>query len=177
MTSICRNRPPRWVFVPLLPLLFLSVSYALAEEKWQHFRQDIPAVAEKFIGVPYSFGKGFKESGAVDNSHLFCLIYHEAAARAGLEFQGYMPMKDILENTVRVEREDLKNGDLIVLENDHAAMVYEVESPGMFHMIYSSEKRQQVISFNSRNVAYDAYWFPNLKGFFRLAEGMFLPSP
>ncbi|MBN2126525.1 MAG: peptidoglycan endopeptidase [Deltaproteobacteria bacterium] len=174
MKPILRKRHLVWLLFFSLPLLLPS-SQAIAGEERRNLEQEIPAVAERFIGVPCSFGKGHAESGAVDNSHLFALIYHEAATRAGLEFRGYMPMEELLGNTIRVERDDLRNGDLIVLENGHAALIYKVESAEMFHMMYASLKREQVISFNSQNVAFDAYWLPNLKGFFRLTDLMFHP--
>jgi len=35
---------------------------------------------------------------------------------------------------------------------------------------------KQVISFNSHNVVFEAYWLKNLKGFFRLTERVFVPE-
>lgn len=133
----------------------------------------ISDIAEKYIGIPYGFGKDLEKSRALDNSHLFCLIYHEAAKQAGLRFKGYMPMKTLLRNTVEVQRDELKNGDLIVLNEGHAALIYKVGNRDNFRMIYASSKRRQVISFNSQNVVFEVYWLKNLKGFFRLTENMF----
>ena len=134
----------------------------------------IPGIAEKYIGVPYGFGKDLKKYRALDNSHLLCLIYHEAAKQAGLRFKGYMPMKSLLRNTVKVQRDELKNGDLIVLNEGHTALIYKVGDRDNFRMIYASLKRRQVISFNSQNVVFEVYWLKNLKGFFRLTESMFV---
>ena len=86
----------------------------------------ISDIAEKYIGIPYGSGKDLKKSKALDNSHLLCLIYHEAAKQAGLRFKGYMPMKSLLRNTVEVQRDELKDGDLIVLDEGHAALIYKV---------------------------------------------------
>ena len=134
----------------------------------------ISKIAERYVGIPYEFSKDLKKSWALDNSHLFCLIYHEAAKQAGLRFIGYMPMIRLLKNTVEVQRDELKNGDLIVLAEGLAALIYDVKDRDNFRMIYASLKRQQVISFSSQNVVFHVYWLKNLKGFFRLRENMFI---
>ena len=160
---------------------FISMAHAgnsaeresIQNKEWV-FENKIPDIAEKYIGIPYGFGKTFKKSKALDNSHLFCLIYHEAAKQAGLRFQGYMPMKRLLRNTVEVQRDELKNGDLIVLNEGHAALIYKVGNRDNFRLIYASSKRRRVISFNSQNVVFEVYWLKNLKGFFRLTESMFV---
>ena len=83
-------------------------------------------------------------------------------------------MKSLLRNTVEIQRDELKNGDLIVLNEGHTALIYKVGNRDNFRMIYASLKRRQVISFNSRNVVFEVYWLENLKGFFRLNESMFV---
>jgi len=82
-------------------------------------------------------------------------------------------MKELLRNTIEVQRDELKNGDLIILNDGHAALIYKVGNRDNFHMIYASLSRHQVISFNTQNVVFEVYWLKNLKGFFRLAESMF----
>ncbi len=134
----------------------------------------ISDIAERYIGIPYGFGKDLKKSWELDNSHLLGLIYYEAAKKAGLRFKGYMPMKELLRNTIEVQRDELKNGDLIVLNDGHAALIYKVGNRDNFHMIYVSLKRHRVISFNSQNVVFEVYWLKNLKGFFRLTDSMFV---
>ena len=81
-------------------------------------------------------------------------------------------MKSLLRNTVEVQRDELKNGDLIVLNGGHTALIYKAGNRDNFRMIYASSKRRQVISFNSQNVVFEVYWLKNLKGFFRLTENM-----
>ena len=66
-------------------------------------------------------------------------------------------MEMLLKNTVEVERDDLKAGDLMVLNNKHAAMIYNFENPDKFYLIYASQKRQQVISFNSQNLVFELF--------------------
>jgi len=145
------------------------------EEQERIFRQNIPAMAELFIGMPYSFGGNPRESGTADNSHLFFSIYSLAAQKAGLSYKEYLPMKHFLRNIREVDENALKNGDLMVLNDDHAAMIYQVENTGKIHLIYASKKRQQVLSFTSDNIVFDAYWLENLKGFFRLSDKMLNP--
>lgn len=85
-------------------------------------------------------------------------------------------MKYFLRNIREVDEKDLKNGDLIVLNDGHTAMIYQVENTGKIHLIYASEKRQQVLSFNSDNIVFQVYWLENLKGFFRLSDIMLAPA-
>jgi len=75
-----------------------------------------------------------------------------------------------------VNENNLKNGDLIVLNDDHAAMVYHVENTGKIHLIYSSGKRRRVLSFTSDHIVFQAYWLENLKGFYRLSDTMLAPG-
>lgn len=164
----------------ILVLIFLictihlgEASYILGIEKRREiYERKVSEIAEKYIGIKCEFGGDFEKTSAVDNSHLFCLIYALAAEQSGLVFAGYMPMDMLLKNTVEVERNDLKAGDLMVLINGLAAMIYKFENPDKFYLIYASEKRREVISFNSQNVVFEAYWLKNLKGYFRLSESM-----
>ncbi|MCP3941467.1 MAG: C40 family peptidase [Desulfobacteraceae bacterium] len=141
------------------------------------FRQSIPSIANQFIGIPYEFGGNPQTSNTSDNSHLFFSIYTLAAQKAGLSYKGYLSMAYLLPKTRRVDKNDLKNGDLIVLKNNHAAMIYWIDEGNKMYFIYASEKRQQIISFNSENPVYQAYWVENLKGFYRLEDTMLTPIP
>ena len=144
------------------------------EDKREIFKNTISTIAERYIGMPLRLGNNLEISGGLDNSHLFYQIYKMAARQAGLRSIGYMPMKELLKRTVAVQPNELKNGDLIVLNDSHAAMIYRVEKQDKFCMIYASEKRQQVISFNNQNVVFEVYWLENLKGYFRMTEDIFL---
>jgi hypothetical protein len=146
------------------------------EQRKRLFRQNIPTIAIDFLGIPYKFGGNPQQSEATDNSHLFFSIYSLAAKKAGLSYKNYLPMKYLLGNLKEVNENDLKNGDLIVLNDDLAAMIYQVEKTGKIHLIYSSEKRQQVLSFTSDHVVFYAYWLENLKGFYRLPDTMLAPD-
>lgn len=140
------------------------------------FQQHIPVIAEQFVGMPFKMGGHPEQTGTTDNSWLFYAIYTTAAQRAGLRYRSYLPMRYLLENTRQVNAGEIRNGDLIVLDNNLAAMVYQVDPSGRMHFIYASEKRQQVIAFHSGNLVYQAYWQEHLKGFFRLNPDMLLPA-
>ncbi|MCP4020584.1 MAG: C40 family peptidase [Desulfobacteraceae bacterium] len=142
------------------------------EEQTAVFLKNIPDIAKEFIGIPYALGANPQESGSSDNSHLFFAIYNMAAQKAGLVYKSYLTMKALLRNVVEVDENNIQNGDLIVLKNGHAAMIYLVEDTGKIHLIYASAKRQQVLSFNSGNVIFHVYWLENLKGFYRLSNAM-----
>ncbi|OQY50158.1 MAG: hypothetical protein B6230_06895 [Desulfobacteraceae bacterium 4572_89] len=142
----------------------------------QFFRQSIPSIATQFVGIPYKLGGNPRLSGTSDNSYLFFSIYALAAQEAGLSYKGYLPMAHLIHNTIKVDGNDIQNGDLMVLKNNHAAMIYRIENTGTMYLIYASEKRQEIITFNSDNIVFPVYWLENFKGFYRLSDAMFLPS-
>ncbi len=144
-------------------------------KKQEILENRISIVAPNYIGIPYKFGGDPEKAGMADNSHLLCKIYDEAARQAGMKFAGYMEMKRLLRNTVKIRRNQLRNGDLMVLKDGHAAMIYKVDGRDNFFLIYASLRRQEVISFSSKNLVFEAYWLKNLKGFYRLKENMFMP--
>jgi hypothetical protein len=166
--------------VSVLFICTIHLGYAsytqVFEKKRDIFERKISEIAGQYIGIRYEFGGNFEKSGAVDNSHLFCLIYAQAAEQSGLVFAEYMTMDTLLKNTVEVERHDLKIGDLMVLINGLAAMIYKFENRDKFYLIYASGIRREVISFNSQNVVFEAYWLKNLKGYFRLSKSMLWPQ-
>lgn len=136
------------------------------------FRQNIPEVARQFIGTPYEYGGNPLRSGTSDNSYLFFAIYTKAAQKAGLTYHGYLPMANLLQNVKPVDENQVRNGDLMVLDNQLAAMIFHIEDNGRLHLIYVSEKRRQAISFHSDNLVFDAFWLKNMVGFFRLNDTM-----
>ena len=140
------------------------------------FRQFIPSIAEQFIGIPVVVGGRPKLTGSTDNSWLFYSIYTGAAKKAGLIYKTFMPMKLLLRNTHSIKADDVRNGDLIVLDNNLAAMVYQVDPSGRMHFIYASKKRGEVTTFNSENIVYVAYWLENFKGFFRINDDLLMPA-
>lgn len=140
------------------------------------FRQFIPSIAEQFIGVPVVVGGRPKLTGSTDNSWLFYSIFTGAAKKAGLIYKTFMPMDLLLRNTHSIKADDVKNGDLIVLNNNLAAMVYQVDPSGRMHFIYASKKRGEVTTFNSENIVYYAYWLEHFKGFFRINDDLLMPA-
>ena len=168
------------VLIPICLIYTVQISSAssisIVKKSREIFEIKISEIAKRYIGIQYEFGGSLVKSAAVDNSNLFCLIYDEAAKQAGLRFKGYAPMEILLQNAFEVPRDKMKNGDLMVLNNGLAAMIYNFENSDKFNLIYASEKRRQVISFNCQNVVFEAYWLKNLKGYFRLSESMFVPQ-
>ncbi len=140
------------------------------ETRLAKFRQFIPIVAKEFIGIPYQYGGNPLISGSTDNSHLFYAIYAQAAQKAGLTFKRYMPMKILLANVTPISESEIQNGDLIVLKDNHTAMLYQVEKSGKIFCIYASHKRNKVLAFNSENLVFHVYWLENIKGFYRLLD-------
>lgn len=173
----------RWgavLFLGMLSVLMISAkTTAIAappEAKLAVFRNSIPGVAEQYIGMPYAFGADPIHHGEADNSHLMCAIYDAAAQKAGLSFPGYMPMRILLAHTVKVKPGDLQPGDLMVLNDGHAAMITRMKNSEYFELIYASLKRGEVISFNSRNLVYEVYWLAHLDGFYRFDPDLLVPS-
>ncbi len=146
-----------------------------SENKRKIFENRLTTIAERYVGIPYKLGGHPEQDGMIDNSHLFCMIYEKAGWEAGLKFRGYMPMALLLKNTHQIPADELRKGDLIVLNDGHAAMIYNLESLNNFDLIYASFKRKEVISFNSRNVIYEVFWLKHLHGFFRLNSDVFIP--
>ncbi|MFU8768366.1 MAG: peptidoglycan endopeptidase [Desulfotignum sp.] len=143
-----------------------------ADAALETFRQNIPPVARQFIGTPYEYGGNPESSGTSDNSYLFFSIYSRTAQLSGLEYHGYLPMQNLLENTRPISENQIQNGDLMVLNDQLAAMIFHIEDSGRLHLIYASEKRNEVITFHSDNLVFYSYWLENLQGFFRLNDDM-----
>jgi len=78
-----------------------------------------------------------------------------------------MQMKELLAHSIKIQRMSLRNGDLIFLNNGHAAMIYNFKDQDHFNLIYASLKRKQVISFHCQNIVFKVYWIKNLKGYYR----------
>jgi len=140
------------------------------ENKKVVFINKLSEIAEKYIGIPYEYGGDFSQSESLDNSHLFYLIYSETAQKVGLKWKGYMSMENLLRQSIEVKRINLRNGDLVFLNNGHAAMVYKFKGYNDFNLIYSSLKRKQVITFHCQNIGFEIYWLNNLKGYYRPTE-------
>ncbi len=136
------------------------------------FRRNIPATARQFIGTPYEYGGNPLTAETADNSYLFFAIYTTAAQLSGLTYHGYLPMSNLLKNVRQIDEDQVQAGDLMVLDNQLAAMVFDVEDSGRLHLIYVSEKRRQAIAFHSGNLVFDAFWLKHMTGFFRLKEAM-----
>lgn len=140
------------------------------------FCQFIPSIAEQFIGMPVIDGGRPEQTGSTDNSWLFYSIYTGAATKAGLIYKAFIPIELLLDRTHSIKANDVQNGDLILLNDDLVAMVYQVDPSGRMHFIYASKTRGEVITFNSDNLVYNAYWLEHCKGFFRINEDLLMPA-
>ncbi|AQV00226.1 MULTISPECIES: hypothetical protein [Desulfococcus] len=176
------NKQRRWKILLKCAIAFsLGVIWmtpavaALPEASLAAVRNGIPGIAERYVGMPYAFGADPEHHGAADNSHLICAIYGEAARNAGFAFPGYMPMKMLLARTIRIHPDMVEPGDLMVLKDGHAAMIYHVEDAENFDLIYASLKRGKVVAFNSRNLVYEVYWRVHLDGFYRFDPTLSAP--
>ena len=137
------------------------------------FRKQITAITKAYIGMPYEYGAVPDKFGKADNSHLIISIYKKAAREAGLDFSDYMPMKELLLNTYEIKPVNIRSGDIHVLSNNHAAIIYEVDDNGNYLCAYTSEKKREVLSADSSSKDFKAYWIKHLKGYFRLKDELF----
>ena len=92
------------------------------------FEREVTQTALKYKGLAFGMGKDPDKDRAADNSHLFYSILKNSAVKAGLKYTGkYMPVKELLKHTHEVHLSDLRNGDLIVLNSGHAALLFGFE--------------------------------------------------
>lgn len=166
-----------WLKAGCLPFMALSLFIvSLAESSSNDaFERKITEIALEYKGIPFRLGANPDIDGATDNSHLIYAICMKAAETIGMVFADYMPMKDIITNTHKIKIDQLKNGDLVVLNDGHAALVFNFESPHNYDCIYASKRRKQVVLVNSNEAAFKEYWLKNLKGFYRFDDEMFQP--
>lgn len=160
-------------FIPAPPNIASTMSF---EARKLEFINRIAEIADKYIGIPYKYGGDFKESRVLDNSHLFYLIYDEAARHAGLRWKGYLRMRELMEQSVEIQRESVRNGDLVFLNSGNAAMIYQCKDPDHFNLIYASLKREQVISFHCQSIGFKVYWLKNLEGYYRPTDVLLEPD-
>ncbi|MFA6652862.1 MAG: hypothetical protein WCS93_00790 [Candidatus Delongbacteria bacterium] len=133
-------------------------SFAVSVKKW----------ASKYEGLKYRLGADPDKDRAADNSHLICAIWRNSAAENKMKFKGYMDSKEILKNTSKVSKGDIKNGDLVVLNDGMFGMITDLSSPNNFNLIYASESKNKVVKSDTQGLSY--YWLKpeNFKGFYRL---------
>ena len=139
------------------------------------FERKITEIAVEYENLPYKLGANPETDGAADNSHLIHKICEKAALSIGMMFSDYMPMRELLKNTYEIKAENVRNGDLIVLNNGHAALIYKVDGIGMYYCIYASERRRKVLLIGSNEAGFRQYWLQNKKGYFRFNDNMFEP--
>jgi len=134
------------------------------------FEKHISSIADSYIGLPFKMGGDPDKDKSTDNSHLICAIYRNAAKKAGLSFKGYMAMKELLQNTHKVDISRMTNGDLMVLNSGLAALVFGYDGKSNYHLLYVSGKHQKVVAVTKQEAIYKGYWGKNLKGVFRIDD-------
>ncbi|MBN2857907.1 MAG: hypothetical protein JXN63_05860 [Candidatus Delongbacteria bacterium] len=142
------------------PTASVPGSFASSVNKW----------ASKYEGMKFRLGADPDKDRAADNSHLVCAIWRNSAQENKMKFKGYMDSKEILRNTSRVNKSDIRNGDLVVLNDGMFGMITDFSSAENFNVIYASESKNKVVK--SDNQALNNYWLKsdNFKGFFRIKK-------
>ncbi len=136
----------------------VPVSFAVSVKQW----------ASKYESLKFRLGADPDKDRAADNSHLVCAIWRNAAAENKMKFKGYMDSKEILRNTSKVSKNDIRNGDLVVLNDGMFGMITDFSSADSFNVIYASESKNKVVKSDAQGLSY--YWLKpeNFKGFYRL---------
>lgn len=161
----------------IFPVVTDIHAQATAPEPYRdRFEAGITETAQRYVDLPYHADTAVGPGSMLDNSHLFHRIYREAARKAGMRYLGYAPLEKLLERAVRIGPEEIRVGDLFVLKDGLAAMIYKSDGKDTFYLIYASRKRQRIVSFNNRNMVFDMYWMKNLEGFYRLTRYNFSPN-
>ena len=126
--------------------------------------------ASKYEGMKFRLGADPDKDGAADNSHLVCAIWRNSAAENKMKFKGYMDSKEILRNTSKISKSDIRNGDLVVLNDGMFGMITDFSSVNSFSVIYASESKNQILKSGREGLAY--YWLKpeNFKGFYRIKK-------
>ncbi|MFO7810929.1 MAG: hypothetical protein R6V47_06120 [Candidatus Delongbacteria bacterium] len=137
-----------------------SAGYFRSIDKW----------SSEYEGLKLERGADPDKDDATDNSHLICSIWENSAVENGMYFKGYMTTRDILKHIVPVKKEELRNGDLIVLKDGMIGMVVRHKSPADFKLAYASGYEGKVILVDHEKLQY--YWFKpeNFKGYFRISS-------
>ncbi|HXK49338.1 MAG TPA: hypothetical protein PKW56_02645 [Clostridiales bacterium] len=140
------------------PTVSVPLNFAVSVNKW----------ASKYEGLKFRLGADPDKDRAADNSHLICAIWRNSAAENKMKFKGYMDSKEILKNSSKLKKNDIRNGDLVVLNDGMFGMITDVSSPDSFNVIYASESKNKVVKSDTQGLSY--YWLKpeNFKGFYRL---------
>jgi len=129
--------------------------------------------ASRYEGLKLKEGAHPDKDKASDNSHLICAIWENSASENNMAFKGYMNTNAILNNITKINPNDLKNGDLLVLRNGMLGMITDLISHDNFKLIYASESKGAVIKSSYGDL--ENYWLKeeNFKGYYRANKDIF----
>jgi len=146
----------------------------ISAERLHDFTSSISEAAKTTINLPFKHGGDPAKERATDNSHLIFFIWQEAAAQAGLSIGDYRPMHQLIADCREITLSQLTNGDLIVLNDGNAGMIYgfSEENDG-FYLVYASASQNRVVKVNSKELK--KYWLnpQNKKGYYRATDKIF----
>jgi len=131
------------------------------------FGSSVRKWASKYEGLKLKEGADPDKDKASDNSHLICAIWRNSASENNITFTGYMNSEAILKNVTKINRNDARDGDLIVLKNGMLGMITDFVSHDDFKLIYASGSKGSVIKSGYGDIK--NYWLKeeNLKGYYR----------
>lgn len=145
------------------------------DNRLENFHLEVSRKANKYLGMSFKSGGDPEKGKGTDNSHLICSILKKSAEKIGLGFDKYMTMKDIIANSYEVGISDLQNGDLIVLKDGMIGLIYGMENPDSYYLIYASGSQKKVVTVESSSKSFRYYWLKpeNKKGYYRLKDEVF----
>ncbi len=149
--------------------------HSSAHAPGKSFERSIDKWANEYEGYIVRLGADPDRVKAADNSHLMCAIWRNSAKDNGMNFKpGYMQTEAILNNIVPIQRNEVKNGDLIVLQNGMIGMVVRFKSINDHSLIYASGTENKVVIIGYDRLLH--YWLKpdNFKGYYRLKKHLII---
>jgi hypothetical protein len=137
------------------------------DAKSEGFYASVNKWAKKYEGYAYKSGADPDKQRAADNSYLICSIWKNSAKENGRYFKGYLPTTEILKKSKKIDHADLRNGDLVVLQDKTMGMVVNYKKPNDFRLIFASETKKKVLVSDYNSII--SYWLQpeNFLGYYR----------
>jgi hypothetical protein len=133
----------------------------------EEFYTSVDKWAKKYTGYNFKLGADPDKVKAADNSNLICAIWKNAAKDSGMYFKGYINTADILKNSKKIDHADLRNGDIVVLQDKTMGMVINYNGPVDFKLIFASASKGSVLISDYETIV--NYWLKpdNFFGYYR----------
>ncbi len=131
------------------------------------FFRSVNKWAAKYVDLKVKNNTDPDENGTTDNSHLICSIWENAAKENDMKFKGYITSDKILEGIYKIDRSDLREGDLMVLKDGMFGMVINYNDPENYELIYASGEKNKVVKIDLKTMR--NYWLKpeKFKGYYR----------